>query len=364
MGFAKFGITFLYLQLFLFLLKNYHFALLTISALSFASITMLSFAYAQSGGMPSIPQMEEVNGKYSNDDVGVRIEFPFGWSGIAMQIPEGTIATVAPGGMESGEPTQVMTLAMIERTNEQPKDPSEFTQKDSKCDTPTVVQTTVSGAAATASTMTCTDSDGKVSKVKIVAAQTETHWISAMFMAPVEEFDSSVSKFDGSVQTLNILNVMDVEEENLPQDDSGTDTTDESTTPEMKSETMPVMVGGENVEVGVQTSLEITDFKLDEASKKLSFTADSRDGGTTLVSVGEVLAGPYAVTIDGQLAKDYVMEDEQTMRLSLLSGSHDISISGTQVVPEFPIALIGLIVAMVGIVAIIGRTKILGNLKY
>jgi predicted secreted protein with PEFG-CTERM motif len=76
------------------------------------------------------------------------------------------------------------------------------------------------------------------------------------------------------------------------------------------------------------------------------------------------LAGPYAVTIDGQLAKDYVMEDEQTMRLSLLSGSHDISISGTQVVPEFPIALIGLIVAMVGIVAIIGRTKILGNLKY
>jgi len=323
------------------------------------SLTSVS-AFGQ--GMPNIPQMEEVSGKYSNDDIGVKIEFPFGWSGIAMEIPEGTIATVSPGGMES-EPTQMMTLAMIERTNAQPKDPSEFTQQDSECDAPTVKQTTVSGADATESTMTCTDADGKVVKVKIVAAQTETHWISAMFMAPELEFDSSVSKFDSSVSTLNILNVEDAEVQPEVTPDPTPETTEQPA--KLESRSVPVSVGGENVDVLVESSSSITKFGLDEENKKISFTADGDKEGTTHLFLGNVLKGPFVVMMDDKETQDFTTDEQgNILEMTYSSGNHEFSISGTQVVPEFPVVVVGLIAAVVGMVAIIGRTKLFGNLKY
>jgi len=328
-----------------------------VSVLSLTSVS----AFGQ--GMPSIPQMEEISGKYSNDDVGVKIEFPFGWSGIAMQIPAGTIATVAPGGMESGEPTQIMTLAMIERTNEQPKDPSEFTQQDSECDSPTTKQITVSGAAASESTMTCTGADGKVFKVKIVAAQTETHWISAMFMAPELEFDSSVSKFDSSVSTLNILDVMDMEGETETTPEKAPDTPEEPA--KLESRNIPVSVEGKNVDVLVESSSSITKFGLDEESKKISFTADGDKEGTTNLALGSVLKGPFVVMIDGEVTEDFTTDEQgETLEMTYSSGNHEISISGTQVVPEFPVVVVGLIAAVVGMVAILGRTKIFATIKY
>ena len=44
--------------------------------------------------------------------------------------------------------------------------------------------------------------------------------------------------------------------------------------------------------------------------------------------------------------------------------SQELEIIGTQVIPEFPVAVVGLIAAVVGMVAFIGRTKLFGNLKY
>lgn len=322
------------------------------------SFTPMAFAYAQSGGTPNIPQMDEISGKYSNDDVGVRIEFPFGWSGIAMKIPAGTIATVSPGGMES-EPTQMMTLAMIEKTNEQPKDPSEFTQKDSTCDSPTTKQITVSGAAATESTMTCTGADGKVFKVKILAAQTETHWISAMFMAPAAEFDSSVSKFDSSVQTLNILNVMDVE----GQPEKAPDTPEEPA--KLESRMVPVSIGGKNVDVLLESSSSITKFGLDEDNKKISFTADGDKAGTTHISLGKVLKGPFVVMMDDKVTQDFTTDEQgNILEMTYSSGNHKISISGTQVVPEFPVGIMIVIALVIGMVTIFGRTKLFGTIRF
>lgn len=326
------------------------------------SVLSLTSASAFGQGMPNIPQMEEVSGKYSNDDVGVKIEFPFGWSGIAMQIPAGTIATVAPGGMESGEPSQIMTLAMVERTNAQPKDPSEFTQQDSECDSPTVRQITVSGAAASESTMTCTGADGKVLKVKIVAAQTETHWISAMFMAPALEFDSSVSKFDSSVSTLNILNVEDVEVQPEVTPEKAPDTPEEPA--KLESRSVPVSVEGKNVDVLVESSSSITKFGLDEESKKISFTADGDKEGTTHLFLGNVLKGPFVVMMDGEVTQDFTTDEQgNILEMTYSSGNHEFSISGTQVVPEFPVGVILVIAVMVGMVTILGRTKIFATLK-
>ena len=331
-------------------------------SLLFVSTIMISLTSATAFGQsyPSVPQMEEVSGKYSNDDVGVRITFPDGWSGIAMETPQGTMATVSPGGMESqGTMGQAMTLMMSEKAkvSSPPTDP---TQGKSKCDTPTTKPTTVSGAQGTETVMTCTLDDVSKIKEKIISSQTETHWISVMFMAPISDYDGNVGKFDDSVKTLNILNVMDSGNEPAPvEEEPGT-----TTEPGVKSSTMPVTAGGNEVNIDIQSPSEVSNLALDEANKKLSFSVSGDTDSTTTMSVGNVLQGPYAVMIDGQLAKDYTMADDKTIILSLLSGSHDISISGTQVVPEFPLGMAGLIVGIVGMVAVLGRTKILGKIKY
>src|SRR5574342_123855 len=350
---------FLYNYSFFLVMKNHlKFFVIPTIMLSLFSITMLSFAYAQNyGQVPDMPK--EVSGNYANDAAGVRITFPTDWSGIEMETSQGILATVVPGGMESGEPSQIMTLMMMDKTKvkEAPSDP---TQGKSQCDTPTVKKITVSGADGTESVMTCTDDSGKKTKAKIVSAQTEERWISVMFMAPVAEFDGSVGKFDDSIKTLSILNVMETEK---PVPEPIPETTEQP--PGLQANDLPVSAKGEIVNVKVQSSSTITKFGLDENSKKVIFTADGDKAGTTRVALAPVLKGPFVVMMDEQEIQNFTTDDlGTTVELTYSSGHHDFSISGTQVVPEFPVAMVGLIVAIVGMVAIIGRTKIFGNLKY
>ena len=340
-------------------MKN-HLKIFVISTIMFSLtfVTMLSFAYAQYGQMPDIPQMKEISGNYVNDDAGVRITFPSNWSGIEMETTQGTLVTVSPGGMSSGEPSQVMNLMISDKAKvkEPPTDP---TQGKSQCDTPTVKSITVSGADGTETVMTCTDDSGKKTKAKIVSAQTEEQWISVMFMAPISEFDSSVGKFDDSVKTLSILNVMALEN----QPDTTPDTTEKPA--KLEARDVPVSVGGETVDVQLQSSSSITKFGLDEDNKKISFIANGDKAGTTRVALGNVLKGPFVVMMDDQVTQDFTTDDQgQTLELTYSSGTHDFSITGTQVIPEFPVAVVGLIAAVVGMVAFIGRTKLFGNLKY
>lgn len=335
---------------------QFHLKYFVVSTIMFslAAVSMLSLAYAQYGDVPDIPQMKEISGNYVNDDAGVRITFPSTWSGIQMETSQGTLVTVAPGGMSSGQPSQVMNLIISDKTKvkEAPSDP---TQGKSQCDTPSVKSISVSGSDGTETIMTCTDDSGKKSKIKVVSAQTEERWISVMFMAPILEFDGSVSKFDDAVKTLSILNVM-ASENPTPEDTASKAV--------LESSTMKVMVGGKSVDVPVKSSSLVTNLTVGEENKTVSFSASGNSHGTTSIALGNVLKGPYAVMVDDQVTQDYNMTDAQTLELSYSSGIHNVSISGTQVVPEFPVAVVGIIAAVVGMVAIIGRTKLFGSLKY
>jgi hypothetical protein len=127
----------------------------------------------------------------------------------------------------------------------------------------------------------------------------------------------------------------------------------------LESRQMQVSVDGKNIDVLLQSSSSITKFGLDENNKKIYFTADGDDTGTTRLSLGNVLKGPFVVMIDDQETLDFTIdEQEETLEMTYSSGSHEISIIGTQVVPEFPLSVIGVIAVLIGMVAIIGRTKI------
>ena len=309
-------------------------------------------AYGQ--GMP-----EEVSGTYSTPDGGITITFPDGWSGFPFGMGGMQMVSIMPGGMAAGgDVSKVMMLIVADKSEIDPTDPSSFspTEDAPECSTtPTPTETTVSGKRGFEMTMECTDDEGKVIKMKMTMAETADKWIGFMYMSPPAEFDADLGAYDAAVDTIQIQGAVDATVPSMPPTDGGTGDGETEATP------MPVMVAGESVDVSVESTSTISEFELDEATKTLSFKADGT-GDTTVVSVGSVLEGPYTVMVDGQATTDFEettdAEGVKTISVPHASGAHDVTITGTQVVPEFPIAVLGIMAALIAIISIVGRTRL------
>jgi len=113
------------------------------------------------------------------------------------------------------------------------------------------------------------------------------------------------------------------------------------------------------VQVDMNSSSLITEFQVDEPNKRVTFKANNAvqgEGGITEISIGKILEGPYAVTIDGKLITNITISKEETARDTILTisygkNTHEIVISGTNIVPEFPISSIAVLAGLTGIVA-------------
>lgn len=133
------------------------------------------------------------------------------------------------------------------------------------------------------------------------------------------------------------------------------------TTPEsFEVSTETAMVAGEPVPFSLGSSSEVSDVNFDEEAKQLSFRSSA---GVTTVSISSILEGPYTVTVDGEQVEDYgTYEDQETGETTLTmvyeEGNHETMITGTSVVPEFPLPILLLIAATMGTVVILGRTKL------
>ena len=136
---------------------------------------------------------------------------------------------------------------------------------------------------------------------------------------------------------------------------------------ELKLFVQSVVVAGNTVEVELNSSSTISEFKLEEESKRVTFKVDGETGtaGTTEISIGRILEGPYTVMIDGQATSNFEVTQaeasgEAIMKISYTHSTHDVAITGTNVVPEFPLPVIGVVAAMVGAVILFGKSR-LGN---
>jgi hypothetical protein len=308
-----------------------------------------------------MPGITMVSGTYENDAAGVEITFPDGWEGAAIQTDFGLIVAVSEGGMVSENPTKMMGLMIMDKSKveDAPTDPSDFSMDDntSTCESASTSTVQVSGVTATQILVQCTD-DGVTLKSKMITLQSETRWISAVYMAPVADFDASVSEFDNAVGTLEVDGAASME---------GGASVDVDLPLQLRAQT--VMLAGESLRVDVRTSSTISEFRLNEGSKTVSFKADGQTGteGTTEIPIGKMLNGPYSVTIDGETTTDFDVSGagaNAVMTISYSHSIHDVAITGASVVPEFPVAAIAIIAALVGIVAVVGRTKLFGNRVY
>ena len=99
---------------------------------------------------------------------------------------------------------------------------------------------------------------------------------------------------------------------------------------------------GNNIFLSVTSSSKISDFVFEEATKQISFKVTGNDGtnGATIIPIGQVMQGPYRVTLDGKDWRDFeIYKDKVTgddfMRIRYQHTTHEITITGTVVVPEF-----------------------------
>lgn len=330
-----------------------------------ASVFVSIFLAAVLGGgliVNSVSAQSMVSGAYANAEAGVEIQFPAGWEGTEFSAQGSTIVSVFPGGLEAaGSGGSAMSLIVSDKTEVPEPDPSEppNVPEDStvECGTATVGKVNVAGVTAMQSVVECTI-DGTATKTKSVIVDTETKWVLASFTGPSAEFDQNVGAFDSSLATLEVDAAVDAE--GIPGGSIGVD---------LSATIQTVVIAGENVSVDVRSNSTVSAFQLNEETKTLSFTVDGETGtaGTTEISIGDVLEGPYTVTIDGQITTDFEetvsASGKAMLTISYTHSVHDVDVTGTSVVPEFPVALIGVIAAIVGIVAIIGRTRLVSGYR-
>ncbi|HEY7733430.1 MAG TPA: hypothetical protein VIB07_01420 [Nitrososphaera sp.] len=302
-------------------------------------------AYAQ--GMPEV-----VSGTYINAEAGVEITFPDGWSGFEVsQTSETTLVATSPGGLSESDPETMSTITLLitAKGGRDARDPDSLTQEVIDCNPPSITSRTVAGVLGNEITVECPSSN---QKSRMVTLETADNIVAVMFMSPAAEFDSKVGAFDSAVNSLSVEGA------------TSSGGTGGGALIELTSITRTVVIAEANVNVSIRSNSTIGPLELDADNKRVSFTAEGETGtrGTTEIEIGKVLEGPYTVTIDGQVTTDFEVANEGSvdavMTISYGHSEREVTITGTQVVPEFPVVALGAVAAAIGAVTILGRTRL------
>jgi len=196
----------------------------------------------------------------------------------------------------------------------------------------------------------------------MVTVVTADNIVAVTYMTPTAEFDSNIGAFESAVASLRVEGAIDTE--GTGGTPGGNGNGGGGVIVDLTTVTRTVVVAGANVNVDIRTNSTIGQFTLDEPNKRVSFTVDGETGtaGTAEIDIGKMLNGPYTVTIDGQATTDFEVTNggsaDAVMTINYTHSEHDVVVTGTSVVPEFPVVMIGAIAAIVGVVAILGRTRL------
>ncbi|MEM2139984.1 MG2 domain-containing protein [Nitrososphaera sp.] len=124
--------------------------------------------------------------------------------------------------------------------------------------------------------------------------------------------------------------------------------------------------GGEQFSVDITSNSNVSEVTLNEEAKRLSFTVEGQTGTTGAAEVTipkAMLSGEMTVLIDGQLvtaeSNDVILKSQTqtdaTFEINYHHSEHTVEVTGTTVVPEFPLAALIMaagVASVVGIVAV------------
>ena len=204
---------------------------------------------------PNVPNQEdfaqmmpkEVSGNYSNEDDGISVVFPSGWSGMEMKLNDpksGTSMTsvqVMEGGMEANMDNlengeyQMIILSIVAKTESEtlPKAESPNPEQKSKCNYVSAETITFSDKKAMKLESECSDESSSIKMRSYHFATKEKIITLSYATSPSSEFESNLNKFEDSVKTLSIKNLIDLSYE-IPEE--LTEKSDETTDDKMKDD--------------------------------------------------------------------------------------------------------------------------------
>jgi hypothetical protein len=323
---------------------------------------LLSTAYAQPDFVGS-----EISGRYLDSSSGLQIELPKGWSGTKFF---DMFPIIAPNGFDLSTgtmPEVAMTILVLDSRDVAEMllsvnidEISEVEDADEQCQKQIIEYAQIGSTTGLHIIVECEgdeESGTPYQKTKAYSVLTRTKFIIIAYSATSEsEYERHLGEFEHSIKSVKVVDPVNLKSSLAAIFRAN------------KAFEQTVSVKGQHVNIKIETSSNLSNFRLSEEEKKLSFTVEGTTGtkGVAVIPLHNVLAGPYTVTIDGQPTEDFIVivdktTGEQIMQLSYSHSVHDIAITGASVVPEFPVQLIAILGALIGIIAVIGRTKLMSR---
>ena len=129
----------------------------------------------------------------------------------------------------------------------------------------------------------------------------------------------------------------------------------------------PVHTGTQNFTVSIASNSGINDFQFKQTEKRVSFLVEGDAGskGVTEITIPKaLLSGEMSVFLDQNLVaeEDVIVKSETdvttTFEINYSHSIHRMEVTGTNVVPEFPLSSLAAITGVVGIIVAISRSKL------
>ncbi len=317
------------------ILLNYlmekHYAIFT---LAFLVIGLGIMAFSQVAHATPLQSAVQGTGKYVNEKAGVEIQFPEGWKWSQSSTKDGLVTTAYNDG-ETARDSEVHALLSLSIINKNSFEEPPFFQpplqlaSEINCEiSQEPIALKIAGVAGAYINYSC-NGDEFIMESTVVSSN--SNWIIFTVFSEEELYEEYVGEAGSSaLKTLKVSGAIDIERE------------EESVGPvSITPSIIEVTVSGEAIQIQLNSSSVITDFRLHEVDRLLSFKTVGESGtdGITEISIGRIIKGTYLVTIDGQITDQWMVDSTSTgetiLTISYANGTHEISIQGTQVVPEF-----------------------------
>jgi hypothetical protein len=201
------------------------------------------------------------------------------------------------------------------------------------------------------SVFNCKDSSDKSFKMRTIKLESTKYTAFAVYSSESQSFESQMTEFANTLKSLKVFGAADI----FPSQR------------QLISSSFAVIANGQSLNFEVQSSSTIENVTFDEVLRQVNIkmsenSLDDDDHGITIVPIGQIMEGPYVVTMDGKAFDGVEMVREEPsgrflITLEYTSGEHDFSISGTRVVPEFSGLFVIQVSVAILVVTVLATTK-------
>ncbi|NOJ27125.1 MAG: hypothetical protein DA330_03845 [Nitrososphaera sp.] len=291
-----------------------------------------------------------ITGTYSDPESGLSITLPEGWEGLTL----GSNLISYPGGLNFGDEEDPASITVLILNREAIFDPSNLennTADVDSCVNSSAEYTTLNGMNTIHLIHDCNGSTGQ-SKSDTYAVITDDNLIIVSYSATsAQNYDEYSDDFASVLESLRI-----------PNSENFRDAL--ASILDLKTTVHKVELKDTQAEVKIVSSSDVSNFALITEKKQISFDIDNSKTANTVtqISIQDVLEGPHTVMVDGSEAKDVLFIGDRTtgeriIQINTDNKAHEITIIGTKVVPEFSIATIGILGAVIGAMVVLERVK-------